>query len=194
MALVFDTETSGLPRRNGRRNAQFTDLACYDGARLVSIAFITGAQDEKREKYFVVKPDFEIRNSHIHGITTEQALRDGVSFAEVVDYLDSIVDSVDTLVGHNIDFDINILLSELHRSGTTQCHDLIVKLLRKKQYCTMKNSIIVCRLRGSSGGFKYPKLSELYKHFFDAEFDAHHALNDSRATLSCYQKLIHLSN
>jgi DNA polymerase-3 subunit alpha len=186
MALVFDTETSGLPEREGNKYAPYQDLSKYDNARIVSIAFMFGEE----ESYFLIRPDFEITNSHIHGITKDQALKDGVSFQEVVTYLDFVLDRVDTLVGHNIEFDYNILLSELYRLGGDTCQELIAKLQQKKKYCTMKESIMICRIKNKFGRFKYPKLIELYQHFFNDSFDAHHALNDTRATYQCYKKLL----
>jgi DNA polymerase-3 subunit alpha len=171
MILVFDTETNGLPKKDD-----------FSAVRIVSIAFKTDSD----EKYFIIKPDFEINNSHIHGITYEMATQEGVDFQEAIQYLNSVIDSVDTLVGHNINFDIGVLLSELYRH---QEHVLVSKIKDKNKYCTMKNSVMVCKIRDKYGRYKYPKLGELYSHFFNDTCNFHHALEDTRATYKCYNKL-----
>lgn len=193
MALVFDTETSGLPSKDVyNRYYPYHDTNKYDTSRIVSIAFST----DKEEKYFVVKPEgFQITNAHIHGITQDMAVQEGVSFNKVVEYLASIIDSVDTIVGHNIEFDFNVLLAELHRAcphNGSLPQDIIFKLKQKKQFCTMKNSVDMCKIKGSNGRFKYPKLTELYNHLFKEIFPAHHALYDARATNRCYLELMRL--
>lgn len=187
-ALIFDIETTGLPDRCGNRFYPYYELNRYDSARIVSIAF----KSEKEERYFIIQPSFPINNSHIHGITYEMAQEQGVSFQSVIDYLISIIDQVDILVAHNIDFDYNILLSELHRScphNGSPFQEIIYKLKQKKQYCTMKESIMVCKIKNQFGKYKYPKLIELYQHFFKDTFEAHNALEDTRATAKCYLKL-----
>lgn len=187
-SLVFDIETTGLPERNGNKYFPFYESKRYDSARIVSIAF----KSDVEEKYFIIKPTFPINNSHIHGITYEMAQETGVSFDLVIDYLTSIIDKVDTLVAHNIDFDYNILLAEIHRfcpHNGSPSQELIYKLKQKKQYCTMKESIMVCKIKNQYGKFKYPKLIELYGYYFNDTFNAHNALEDTRATAKCYAKL-----
>jgi DNA polymerase III epsilon subunit-like protein len=48
---------------------------------------------------------------------------------------DAGVDDVDYIVGHNIDFDLNVLKSELYRNSE---FELIKQLEQKKILCTMK--------------------------------------------------------
>ncbi len=35
----------------------------------------------------------------------------------------------------------------------------------KNQFCSMKNSTSICKLKGRREGYKYPKLSELVQHY-----------------------------
>jgi len=191
MALVFDTETSGLPIKDGNKYYPYYDLSKYNSSRIVSIAFSTDNEDI----HFIIKSDFQIQNSHIHGITNHIADKEGVPFEQVINYLYTIIDSVDTIIGHNIDFDLNILLSELHRycpHNGSQAQELIYKLMQKKSYCTMKESIMVCKIVNNYGKYKYPKLTELYSFLFNETFDAHNALNDTRATKRCYFQLLRI--
>ena len=187
MALVFDTETTGLPLKDiNRRFYSYRDTDKYDNARIVSIAFVIDGE----EHYFIVKPDgFHITNSEFHGITQEIAERDGVPMSRIVEVLKQNVDRLHTIVGHNLEFDYMILMSELYRLNEL---DLIAQIKGLKRYCTMRESTDLCQLPSKSAfsKYKFPKLQELYKFLFKTEFEgAHHALNDARATYQCYVKL-----
>ena len=93
------------------------------------------------------------------------------------------------LVAHNLDFDKHIILAEIAHLGDL---DLVRKILDMPEYCTMKKSVNVAKLKKShAGGYKFPKLSELFFHFYGREFqNAHNAEADVDACVKCYQKLI----
>lgn len=187
MALIFDTETTGLPLKDiNRRFYSFRDTDKYDNARIVSIAFVIDGE----EHYFVVKPDgFYINNSEFHGITQEIAERDGVPMSRIVTFLKERIEKIHTIVGHNLEFDYMILMSELYRLKEL---DLIEKIKKLGRFCTMRETTNLCKLQSKSSlsPYKFPKLQELHRFLFDREFEgAHHALNDARATYQCYIKL-----
>lgn len=90
----------------------------------------------------------------------------------------------DVIVGHNIDFDVNVILSELYRYGLET--DTLKEMRR---FCTMKNSIEFCGF-DSDHGDRFPKLQELYSKLFHKPFsNAHDAYCDIKATADCYWKL-----
>ena len=124
--LVLDIETTGLPLTKGYNNYYSPkDTQKYNSSRIVSIALL----NDKLEHYKVLKPtDFTIKNSHFHGISQEDALKKGISLQEFFD--PSILQSIeecDFILGHNINFDINVLLSELYRQELFGIYYLLEK-------------------------------------------------------------------
>jgi DNA polymerase III epsilon subunit-like protein len=72
------------------------------------------------------------------------------------------------------------------------------KQFNSKCFCTMKNTVDICKLENPNPspnnkkkGYKYPKLSELHKHLFSYEpKNLHNSLFDVIITLRCFYKLI----
>jgi DNA polymerase III subunit alpha len=191
MYFIFDVETKGLPKFNTNskyRFPSFKHLNKYDSARLQSISWIVAnEQGEKiKQEYFIIKPlDFIIDNdSHatkIHGITKEIAEDKGIPWHSMYDKFYEDLSNCKTLVAHNIQFDISIMLSEMYRYNQ---HYGIDALLDKNRICTMKYGKL------ATGALKNPKLSELYMHFYNEEIEnAHDAMFD---TLYCYKCLVEM--
>jgi DNA polymerase III epsilon subunit-like protein len=104
----------------------------------------------------------------------------------------------DIVVGHNIHFDINMILIEMLRQ--THIFDNEWFQLFKnsnKFYCTMKNSIDLCAIKvpykNSTKTYnKFPKLNELYNCLFQKipnPANLHNALNDVIICLACFCKM-----
>ncbi|MEN8230812.1 MAG: 3'-5' exonuclease, partial [Bacteroidota bacterium] len=186
MFLIFDTETTGLPKRD---NAPISDVDNWP--RIVQIAW--QMHDESGElidhQNVLIQPDgFEIPYSaeKVHGISTEKALKQGVSLREGLLRFNKSVERAGFLIGHNIRFDINALGAEFVRSG------IETAFLEKKQVCTMWSSTEHMKLPGGRGGkFKPPKLIELYEYLFEEQFqEAHNAAADVEATAMCFFELL----
>ena len=181
--VFFDTETSGLPRGFGR---PAEDLDAWGTARLVQLSWIVD-QDGEWKGYgdLIIRPDgFEIPQdvSKIHGITQELALEKGVDCKKAVYAFLGVARMADLVIGHNVQFDLGVVGSELVRHwGKNYLHGV-------KTGDTMKNNKVVewCNLpRG-----KWPKLMELYKMLFGEEFKgAHNSMMDVKATRECYWEL-----
>ncbi len=183
MYLFFDTETTGLPR-NWR--APVTDVNNWP--RLVQLAFLYSAADGKimASGDYIIKPEgFVIPSgaSRIHGISTQHASVEGHPILEVLRLFQELATEAQVLVAHNLSFDEKIVGSELIRAGL---HNILPS---KKKICTMESSTDFCALKGPYGN-KWPKLSELYKILFGAEFDEmHNAAKDIQATANCFWEL-----
>lgn len=180
--IILDIETTGLPQIKGFGDYYNPkDISRYNTSRIVSIAFLDNGG---YEKYSLIKPnDFTIRNSHFHGITQKKAIEKGISLQDFFsrDLLQKIKDS-EFILGHNIHFDINVLLSELYRQGLYSIYSFIEN---KKLKCSMKLAQDYFKLK------KSPKLTDLYYTLFQKEFQgSHHALSDAKACLACYQKML----
>ena len=107
MYLIFDTETTGLPKN---WKAPITDTDNWP--RCVQIAW--QLHDEMGEliedQNYLIKPDdYEIpyESQKIHGISTELAIKEGASLREVLEKFNSSIKKSSFVIGHNIDFDIN---------------------------------------------------------------------------------------
>ncbi|NCT09554.1 MAG: DNA polymerase III subunit alpha [Flavobacteriia bacterium] len=189
MYLIFDTETTGLPKS---WNAPITDTDNWP--RCIQIAWqlhdAMGNLIEHRD--FLIKPDgFNIPfdAERIHGISTELAQEQGISLEEGLALFNQVLQKTSFVVGQNVSFDINILGCEFHRLG-------IQNNLTKLPFldtCTEKSATL-CKLSGGRGGkFKLPTLTELHKHLFAVDFEeAHNATADVEATTRCFLELIRL--
>jgi len=177
---AFDTETNGLLTKNNLTNLQTVFLL-----QLTWIIYDTDTQQIEENDY-ILKCPVPITNSHIHGITDSMS-QDGYNFSDICDIFMVDLKRCDCLVFHNGQFDLNILELELYRLEMFNEIDI---LFSKNYYDTMKQSVNLLKIKGKYG-YKFPKLIELYKHFFGVEFKGqHNALFDTKATLDCYLKMV----
>ncbi len=187
MYLIFDTETTGLPKK---WNAPITDTDNWP--RCVQIAWQLhdkyGKLIESQE--FLIKPEgynIPYDAEQIHGISTELAEAKGEDLNTALYLFNEALSKTSFVVGQNVGFDLNIMGSEYFRQGIdTKLNDL--PLL---DTCTEKTATL-CQITGGRGGkFKLPTLTELHEHLFNQPFDeAHNATADVEATTRCFFELI----
>ena len=191
MYLIFDTETTGLPRN---WNAPITDTDNWP--RCVQIAWQLhddlGRLVEHQD--FLIRPEgFNIPfdAEQIHGISTELALQKGHELEEVLHLFNEALTKSEFVVGHNLNFDLNILGCEFHRKGTATRLSEIPVL----DTCT-ESTALICEIPGGRyGKFKLPTLTELYEELFKEPFqEAHNATADVEATTRCFLELIRLGH
>ena len=112
----------------------------------------------------------------------------GISFKKAVDKLIGAINQCNTIISHNILFDINVLRSELYRYSYEEVIGIINK---KKHFCTMQNTIRVLKIP-TNYGYKFPNLSELYRYCFEKELpNPHNSLWD---TINLVDIVRHLSS
>lgn len=186
MFLIFDTETTGLPK-NYKAPVSDSD----NWPRMVQLAWQLHDVNGKliKAQNFIVKPngfDIPIGVSNIHGVTTERALRDGHDLELVLTEFLADLQQTTYVVGHNVEFDINIVGAEFFRTSIEN------NLANLKVLDTMLSSIDYCALPGGrGGGFKFPSLTDLHTKLFGKGFgDAHDAAYDVDATGRCFFGLI----
>jgi DNA polymerase-3 subunit alpha len=191
MYIIFDTETTGLPRN---WNAPITDTSNWP--RVVQIAWQVhddmGRLVENMD--FLIRPDgFDIPfdAERIHGISTELAQQFGDPLEYVLMLFNKALEKADFVVGQNVGFDINVLGCEFVRL------DLSSKMAEMPvlDTCTEVTAEL-CKLPGGRGGrFKLPTLTELHQFLFHVPFsEAHNATADVEATTRCFLELIRLGN
>lgn len=187
MYIIFDTETTGLPKR---WDAPITDTANWP--RCVQIAWQLhddmGTLLEHRD--FIIRPDgFNIPYDaeRVHGISTELAEQEGEALADVLAEFNIALSKASYIVGQNINFDINIMGCEFHRMGieTSMLHKKILDT------CTETTASLLQLPGGRGGKFKLPTLTELHQYLFNTPFDeAHNATADVEATTRCFMELM----
>ena len=182
--LLFDTETTGKPK-DYKQPITNTD----NWPRLVQLSWIivNDEQEVLKEKDVIIYPvGFVISEevSKIHGIIHNDACEKGVDLRATVDEFLEDAYGCDCIIGHNIEFDMNVVGSELVRLEIPYFDfDMISKV------CTMKKSTNYCKIKGPYG-YKWPKLGEVYYLLFNEKLEnAHNALYDIRATMRCFFKL-----
>ncbi|WP_027127361.1 DNA polymerase III subunit alpha [Gelidibacter mesophilus] len=187
MYLIFDTETTGLPKR---WDAPITDTENWP--RCIQIAWQLhddmGVCIEHQD--YLVKPDgFNIPYDaeKIHGISTDLAQQQGVPLAEVLEKFNAALAKTKFVVGQNVGFDLNIMGAEFHRENVTNS----LQELPVLDTCT-EHTAGLCQLPGGRyGRFKLPTLTELHEFLFNVPFsEAHNATADVEATTRCFLELI----
>ena len=183
MYLFFDTETTGFPKN---WNAPHTDTDNWPN--LVQIAWMIFNEEGvlKAEADYIIKPNgYRIpkASTRIHGVSTEQAMAEGVEARVALQHFVNDVTRVETIVAHNLSFDENVVGAALVRTGIRHT------MFDKERICTMKSTVEYCKIVGRYG-YKWPKLIELHQLLFGEGFDDEHdAAADIRATAKCFWEL-----
>ncbi|MFD1292329.1 DNA polymerase III subunit alpha [Lutibacter holmesii] len=187
MFLIFDTETTGLPKK---WNAPITDTNNWP--RCIQIAW--QLHDELGElvdqQDYLIQPEgynIPYDAEQIHGISTQLAQEKGEKLEDVLVLFNEALSKSKFVVGQNVKFDLNIMGCEYVRKQlNTPLNELPVL-----DTCTERTATL-CQIPGGRGGkFKLPTLTELHQHLFQAPFgEAHNATADVEATTRCFLELI----
>jgi DNA polymerase III subunit alpha len=142
------------------------------------------------QQNFIVKPegfDIPFKAEQVHGISTKRALEEGYELLHVLTELNKDLAKSQLLVGHNIEFDINIIGAELIRQSLDTTYFLSLQKVDTGIAATE-----FCQLPGGMGGkLKMPRLTELHEKLFGVPFkDAHDASYDVDATARSFFGLI----
>ena len=188
MYLIYDTETNGLPQYYKAPSTE-TD----NWPKMVSIAYMVCSEDGEKlfQGYFEIKPtwsksDHDLVAQRTHGLSYEHLMQNGVDVKEVISRIIPHLYYCQYHIGHNLNYDSNILACEMFRNNT-----LGVANKTTHYICTMQASTDYCKIPNPKyKGYKWPKLTELYDKLFMEEVeDAHNALADVKATQRCFFEL-----
>jgi len=204
--LVFDTETTGLPQ---------SKIISPDTLKLwphiVQFSYViydTDTNDIVSSMDNIIKVEEHVVISEgsieLHGITKEISQTKGCKISKTINIFFNYLRKVDILIGHNIEFDIQMLKVELLRliysdtlpdEKSRKYKNYLYDLSNFENiYCTMKNSIELCSIKvldkfGKEYN-KYPKLIELHKYLFHTTpSNLHNSFNDILITLRCFIKM-----
>lgn len=204
--IVFDTETTGLSKTKIVHQdylnewpyiVQFSYIVYCDENHDI---ILTNDQIVKLPTNITISDE----NASIHRITTDIMLQKGINIDTVVDKFFDTLKNIDCIVGHNIEFDINMLKIELLRTIYDDDVSIETKTKYKKYLytlnthknikCTLKNSIQLCNIAAVSRlgkpYLKWPKLIELYEKLFNEKpVNLHNSFTDVLVTLRCFVKM-----
>lgn len=195
--FFFDLETTGLvkTKTNVEPENQYPDykeLKIYDNARIVSIGWIYIENfNYEQEIIFdninncIIKPNNFIIPKEaiaIHKITNEIANNKGSDIKEILKKIGKKIRKCDYIIGYNVFYDVNILLSELYRIGKNKTINKILDLKENKNILCIgqisyKNLIFTQKTQI----FKYQihKLIDVYLNCFNENYiNAHNAKSD----------------
>ena len=199
--IVFDTETSGLPK-----SKTITPNTIHMWPFIVQFSYIifdTETNDiiKSYDAIVKVKPYNVISKDSIkfHGITQEISMSKGINIDKVLVEFMSDLENADMIVAHNVEFDLNMLRVELLRLEQADCvrenMELCLDTVVNKNnfYCTMRESVELCKIeKENSRGtyYKFPTLTELHKHLFAVEpKHLHNSFHDILCTIRCFIKM-----
>lgn len=170
--LLFDTETTGVK--------------AWDD-RIVQFGAIFGSFDPTTWEFFIERTINQVINPRkeipqvcidIHGITNQFAERFDPMESYIKEFL-AYFAKADYIVGHNIDYDMRMLLGEIGL-----CNVIAREVENKKKICTMKTW-------AEFKGGKRPKLEALHLELIGKGFEnAHDAMADITATKDVFLEMV----
>lgn len=187
MYLIFDTETTGLPKSWA---APISDTDNWP--RCIQIAW--QLHDEmgnlvEHQDYLINPEGFNIPYDaeRIHGISTELAQQNGIQLKEMLEKFNIALSKAKYIVGQNVGFDVNIMGCEFYRMGI----DSQMSKMPILDTCTEVTASLLKLPGGRGGKYKLPTLTELHQYLFNEPFaEAHNATADVEATTRCFLELI----
>lgn len=187
--LVFDTETTGLPPRNLKKTGKWW----LQYPNIVQLSWIL--YDTEKQKILllgdnIIKLDggklIPEESTAVHRITNEMMNEHGISIQDALVKFNLAYEACDYLIAHNLEFDKQVMIAEMHGNGMVPIFDL----MNRPEVCTMKSNIDFCKIerknRYGKVYYKWPRLEELhYILFKQTPKDLHNAINDVLICLRC---------
>lgn len=187
--LVIDTETTGLPE-SGKPSIYEVEKWPY----IIQLSYILYDTliNECIEKYDqVIKlpghVEVSLKSYEIHKISKEHSNVYGENILTALHMLNQAIIKADTVVGHNISFDKQVIIVEHIRNQIKS------NFPSKTTFCTMKCYKSFCNIQKYSKNMrsyiKFPTLAELYEVLFHTHpTNLHNSYNDVLVCLRCYIK------
>lgn len=189
--LYLDTETTGLMERAGFK--KYYDPLFFPEKYPHSVTEICYVLDDNEPVHMLVYPakyPVPINTDGYVYPLIDDALSNGIELKKALDDLCML--DFHTIVGHNISFDIAMLMSDAAHIKHTGFTEKIktVNLVDTSEMGKNVCKIMISSKFGGRGITKAPTLMELYVHIFKEKFEhAHNSLYDTIATKKCYEAM-----
>lgn len=203
--LLLDTETNGLPRNSYAPAAQWDmwpailqlSWAVYrvDGRTMMP--------ESKRDIGVALHPSipWNAGSAKVHEISEAEARR-GTPAAEALRELASVLQSVDVVVAHNLQFDKSVIRAAAYAEADRGAGPPTLRTIWPAglaEFCTMNATRNIVRIPSSHPEarhpFKAPRLGELYAWLYGHEYDIsggimHTARSDTYCLIQCLMALL----
>jgi DNA polymerase III epsilon subunit-like protein len=208
--LVFDTETTGLPQTK-----LLNPITAHLWPHVVQFSYVIYDTDShkilKIVDSIIKVPDGIIigdESIKIHGITNEMSEK-GNDLTILLEVFFQDIQTVKFVIGHNVQFDLNMVKIELlrlieNKTLTNEQFRLYKDILFQVTYvtrfvCTMEDTKQYCNIltKSKKGDMyqKFPSLKELYHKLFNkTPNNLHNSLNDVLITLICFVEFHYREN
>jgi DNA polymerase III epsilon subunit-like protein len=175
--VVFDVETTGLPKK---RNRPFTEFENWP--YIVQLSWVVynnnKGEIESINDHIIKIPDHETipyESIKIHGITNEIMRERGEDLVTILMDFKRDISNSKVIVAHNLDFDTSVISVELLRNNLRNA----MYFYRGKKYCTMLKTKHLFK--------RWPKLINLHIHFFGTTpKNLHNSLIDVYVCFRCF--------
>lgn len=165
--LIFDTETTGLPKKND-----------FSLINMIELGYIILDEDFKivKESNNLIKGDFEIPEiiTKLTGITKNKIDENGDNIDLVLKEFINDIRSVDYILAHNNRFDLGILKKEMERlDDQYYFNELVQKKINLDTIQIFKSYI-------DKKTIENYKLQTIFNHFYQKEsfIQTHRAIDD----------------
>jgi len=194
-ALVFDTETTGLPFYG---SAHPSDAPYQPRMCSIAMALVDGDGTELARFASLIKPvgwpldderfvsNMKQASEKAHGLTFEQLEAEGALIDSVREEWNKLYEGADYVCGFNVWFDHKIARGEWKRLGHP------IPFREKQGICLMKGTTELCKIerKAPGGGYKFPKLGEAVQILLNKPHTkAHSAEGDLDVSLDLYRFL-----
>ena len=195
--LFVDTETTGLPKKAESIEDLAADNKGIIWPEIVQLSYAfynldTGYSTGIYDYILKISVPIEAKAEEIHKITEEVAAKKGKDPAEILEKFMLFVNKADYIVIHNVAFDRPIIKANLLR----YVDEKEANYFNSKEFIdTMILGLPICKIPNKVGGFKRPKLSELYNYLehgdinFEELDGLHNAKNDVDYLIKIFFKL-----
>ncbi|HBR95000.1 MAG TPA: hypothetical protein DEA90_12640 [Opitutae bacterium] len=182
MHLIIDTETTGLTPLSF-----VTERNYKQWPRMIQIAWrLADEASIKVDHSALIRPiGFQIpyRAMRIHGITQQQAEKEGKDLQKQLEALNKDMHDADSIIAHNLNFDLGILQSEAIRIDCPLTFP-------KKRYCTAYMGQAYLRKEKKERLADFPSLSAVHKELLGSDYEPKHdALHDVIACAKVFEEL-----
>ena len=139
----------------------------------------------KKSNTFVKDRIPTLKSQSVHNISLDKLRTDGVEFYQLIKEFVKDLETVNTIVGHNISFDLRMIVNNLRKFNIN-----VIDEKTKNYISNIFDGYNIKCTKKLSGG---KSLEKLYLEFFGEKFlGAHDAMVDVESTLACYLQLIEL--
>lgn len=187
--LFLDTETNGVYNSENPQSEIEIFQICW---KIFTIDFTL-----LKERVALFNIDKELKEDVIKltGISKYDLEHSKDDVHEVVSDLMNDLAYTSKVIGHNIEYDLNVLWSTIVHKNIKYFiflpdYSYELDLDRLDTFCTMKETTELLKIP-SHYGFKYPTLIELYEFLYgERPSSSHNAEDDVGITIMCVQKLL----